>query len=62
MNRVEFVKGMNELILGLGDEDLIDIWFMNGVPDSPSDEDFEFIANNQESFNEVLKCFVKLYK
>ena len=62
MNKVEFIKALNEIILGLGDEDLIDIWLMNGVEDCPTDEDFEFIANNQESFDETVNCFVRLSK
>ena len=62
MNRVEFIKALNEIVLGLGDEELIESWLMNGVPDCPTDEDFEFIAQNQESFNEAINCFVRLSK
>ena len=62
MNKVEFIKALNEIIIGLGDEDLIDLWLMNGVPDQPDQEDFEFIANNQKSFDEVVNCFVRLSK
>ena len=62
MNRVEFIKALNEIILGLGDEDLIEVWLMGGVPDAPSEEDFEFIANNQDSFDETVNCFVRLSK
>ena len=62
MNKKEFVKALNELILGLGDEDLIEVWLMNGVPDCPSEEDFEFIANDQEAFDETVNLFVKMSK
>jgi hypothetical protein len=62
MNRVEFIKALNEIVLGLGDEELIEGWLMNGVPDCPSEEDFEFIANDQESFDETVNCFVRLSK
>ena len=56
MNKIEFIKALNELILGTADEDIIEVWYMNGVPDSPSQEDFEFIANDQESFDDVVNC------
>ena len=62
MNKVEFIKALNEIILGLGDEDLIEVWLTCGVPDQPDDEDFEFIANDQDSFDEVVNCFVRLSK
>ena len=62
MNKVEFIKSLNEIVLGLGDEDLIDVWYLNGVPDSPTDEDFDFIANDKESFDDVVNCFVRLSK
>lgn len=62
MNKVEFIKALNELVLGLGDEDHLDYWFTYGVPDCPSDEDFEFIASNEESFDEVVNCFIRLSK
>lgn len=62
MNKVEFIKALNELMLGTTDEDLLEVWFMNGVPDCPSQEDFEFIANNEESFDDVVNCFIRLSK
>lgn len=62
MNKVEFIKALNEIIIGLGDEDLIEPWLMCGVPDCPSEEDFEFIANNQKSFDETVNLFVKMSK
>ena len=62
MNKVEFIKALNEIIIGLGDEDLIEPWLCGGVPDCPSEEDFEFIAENQKSFDETVNLFVRLSK
>jgi hypothetical protein len=62
MNKVEFVKALNELVLGLGDEDHLEYWFTCGVPDCPSQEDFEFIANDKDSFDETVNCFIRLSK
>ena len=62
MNKVEFIKALNEIILGLGDEDLIEPWLMCGVPDQADESDFEFIANDQKSFDETVNLFVKMSK
>lgn len=62
MNRVEFIKALNEIVLGLGDEELIEEWLINGVPDCPDEDDFEFIAENQNAFDETVNCFVRLSK
>ena len=61
MDKIDFIKALNEIILGLGDEDIIDAWICI-MPDCPTEEDFEFIANNQESFDEVVNEFVRLSK
>ena len=53
MDKVEFVKALNELILATGDEDLFEV---------PSEEDFEFIANDEESFKETVNTFIRLSK
>ena len=62
MNKVEFIKALNELMLGTADEDIIEVWNMNGVPDQPDESDFEFIGNDAESFDDVVNCFIRLSK
>ena len=44
MSNFEIVKGMNQIILGSEDENLIDVWFMYGVPDGADDTDIKQIA------------------
>ena len=60
--RINFIKALNTLILGLGDEDHLDYWFTCGVPDQPDESDFEFIAEDEGSFDEVVNCFIRLSK
>lgn len=62
MDKIQLIKALNELILATGDEDIFEVWFMTGVPDSPSEEDFEFIANNETSFKETVNTFIRLSK
>lgn len=44
------------------DEENIMTWLMLGVPDCPSEDDFEFIAEDDESYNETVVLFNKLCK
>lgn len=60
MDRVTLLKAMNELVLALGDEEQIEPWLINGIGDCPSEEDFEFVAENEESFAETVHTFIQL--
>lgn len=58
--KVQVLKAMNQRILDLGDEDILDIWFSNGVPDEPTEEDYRFIAEDAEEWVCVCKLFKEL--
>ena len=58
--RIELLKQMHKYILDTGDEDIYDVWFMEGVPDEPSEDDYEFIATHSEEFLEVVNLFDRL--
>ena len=60
--RINFIKALNTLIIGLGDEEQIEPWLMCGVPDQPDESDFEFIADNDESFDETVNLFIRMSK
>lgn len=55
--RLQLVHQMHEYILNVGDEDIYDIWFTNCVPDNPSEEDFEFFADDPENFRDLCEIF-----
>ena len=56
--RFNLLKGMNKFILEkIDDEALILYWFEEGVPDCPSDDDFLFIAEEDEEWEMVCSVF-----
>lgn len=54
------LKAMHEVILNANNENIYMTWISVGVPDCPSDDDFEFIAEIDEAYNEVCDLFIKL--
>ena len=62
MDKVTLLKAMHELVLALGDEEQIEPWLIAGMGDFPCDEDFEFVARNEKSFEETVHLFIKLSK
>ena len=60
--RITLLKQMNEYIINLGDEEIWMHWIYVGVPDEPSEDDYEFIAENEEEWLDVCKIFGQLVK
>lgn len=58
--RIKLLLDMNEYILQTGDEYIHNIWFQAGLPDCPSDEDFEFYAINDDEWVYICKLFNRL--
>lgn len=58
--RIEQLKHMHELMTLSNDENIYMTWICCGVPDCPMEDDFEFIAEDDERYNEVFDLFVKL--
>ena len=58
--RIELLKRMNQYIIDLGDEEVYDTWFSCGVPDEPTEDDYEFIADNIEEWVYVCQLFGRL--
>ena len=61
-NRISLLKQMNEYIINLGDEEIWMYWICVGVPDEPSEDDYDFIAENEEEWLDVCKIFGQLVK
>ena len=59
MDKVTFLKVLNELILATTDEDIIDSW-LAVFPDGADDEDFKEIAEDEELFLCIMNKFLKL--
>ena len=58
--RTKLLREMNEYILQWGDEDVQNTWFQAGLPDCPSDEDFELYAINDDEWVYICKLFNRL--
>lgn len=52
--RVEILKKLHEYFIEIGDEDLYYDWIEFGVPDEPSEEDYNYIASHNKEFCETL--------
>lgn len=57
--RIRQLKAMHELMCEANDENIYMSWIYL-VPDCPSEEDFEYIAINDEEYNECFDKFVRL--
>lgn len=58
--RIKLLKEMNDYILDvIGDEDAYDYWITVGVPDAPSEEDYKFIAENDNEWLDTVKVFAQ---
>lgn len=58
--RMSQLKAMHEVMINANDENIYMSWITCGVPDCPSDDDYEFIAEDDENYNEVVDLFIKL--
>ena len=57
--RVKQLKAMHALMAEANDENIYMSWIYT-MPDSPSEDDFLFIAMNDKSYNELFDKFVRL--
>ena len=56
--RVELLKAMDVVVRSLNDEEVMDLWLTNGVPDGADESDYEFIAEDVTTcFEECCRCF-----
>lgn len=59
--RMYFLKAMNDIILTTtDDEELIYWWLEECIPDCPSEDDFEYIAEDTELFELCRKIFSRI--
>ena len=61
--KIAVLQAMHEFVINrFNDEENIMVWLTYGVPDCPNESDYEFIAENEESFNETVDLFNRLCK
>lgn len=55
--RITQLKAMDDFMHSLNNEELIDDWLTNGVPDDASEDDFLEIARDDELYYSCVKIF-----
>lgn len=55
------VKSMNEIVRQLNNEDAYSEWIVV-VPDEANDDDFEYIAQEDELYTDATKLFLRIMK
>lgn len=58
--KIDLLKAMHIVMLNANDETCYYHWILTGVPDAPSEEDFEYIAKDKEAFKYVVNLFCNL--
>lgn len=60
-SKVRLLKGMDKYLReNVQDEEVFAVeWLGMGVPDGAQEDDYEFIANDDESFDDCLLAFAK---
>ena len=59
--KMNLLGGMHDFMMnGVQDEDIQNIWLALGVPDEPSEENLESIAEDSNEFAEIVHLFGKL--
>lgn len=57
--RINQLNLMHRLMIEANDENIYMTWILL-MPDEPTDEDIEYIAEDDEAYNECFDLFVKL--
>lgn len=55
--KYELVKSMNTIVKDLNNEDAYYEYWNCVVPDGADDDDFYYIAEDEELFGDTVKCF-----
>lgn len=60
--RIKLLKQMNQYIIDLGDEEVWLEWITEGVPDEASEDDYDYIAGDEDEWLDTVKIFASLTK
>ena len=60
--RMNLMGGMNAYVLDLGDEDILDFWFRNGLPDEVTEEMLAGYAEDDEIWLSVVQAFASVVR
>lgn len=57
VSRMNLLKAMNLIITSMNNEEAIMPWLMEAVPDCPTEDDYEYIANDKELYTNCCSLF-----
>jgi len=60
--RANILGGMNEYVKELGDEDLLDYWYSEGIPDECDEDTLMEIAEDDNLFKDISHVFAAIIK
>lgn len=60
--RMNLMGGMNAYVIELGDEDLLDYWRRNGLPDPVTEEMIADDAEDDDIWSDVVQAFAKIVR
>ena len=58
--RANQLKVMDQFVHSINDEELMEDWLANGVPDEASDDDYNYIASDNELYYGCIKIFKRI--
>ena len=58
--KVQLVKLMHEIMLNMNNEGAYQSWIYT-VPDCPLEDDFDYIASDNDLFNETIDDFIRIF-
>ena len=60
-DRIMWLKSMDEFICNDGDESIWFAWISVGVPDGAQEDDYEYIADNKDLWDDCWDFFERHY-
>lgn len=62
ITRAEILGWMDKYIRNIGDEDILDWWLQEGIPDESSFDDLLEYAADEDVWNLIADCFASICK
>ena len=58
--RANQLKAMDEFVHSVNNEELMEDWLSCGVPDEASEEDYSYIASDEELYRTCVRIFKRI--
>lgn len=58
--RIDFLKSLHLIMMHMNNEGAYLEWIEVGVPDCPNEDDYEYIAQDDVSFNDCINEFERI--